>query len=619
MKTKPANPEINRVFQVFDPCPCGSKLVFANCCGQNGLPLALLKMKPPVALAQDIRALRDTGKHDVAFKQMGTLLKLIPNDIAVLELAAEMFRNRGMVGDLQNVLQTLVNLQPRNHVRHTELATFYHAQRNLPQAETGARQAMALNPMNPQAHNLLGMIYSDLGMPEEAEFYFRQVLLLHEPMSPLCVNLATAYKNMGRLREAESFYRQALYLDPNNIDGLLAWVRMEEARAQIGQAWELLKRVPEAFKDAPGVYLAHSALHRRGKDFEQALAALDTIAARYPQYAQTPAYLYERGEVLDARNEYDQAFANFTAANNAAIALGNRDYKLDHQQDMVSRLKATFTSTAISAVREATTIVPLPEETPSPIFIVGFPRSGTTLIEQMLTRHSNISAGDELPYIWRLTQLASHMSGSPKPYPECFDNLLSPQQSHALNKFRAFYVANVEARNIVEPGKRRFTDKMPLNETNLGLIHLIFPEAPIVHLVRHPLDVVLSSFFHDLTHGGNCAYGLQTAAQHYALIFDLLQHYKSELPLKYHAVRYEDVVADTETNIRSLIGFLGEPWEDQCLNPHENQRYARTASYAQVKEKIYTRSRFRYLNYMKHLEPILPILQPAIEKLGYTI
>lgn len=609
----------NNVFNVYDLCPCGSKLVFANCCGQMGYPLAMLKMKPAPALVADIRALRDSGKTDLAFKQLQTLLKMMPKEVSALELLAEMFRNRGNLAGLQEVLQALANLQPRNHVRHTELATFFHQQRNLPQAETGARQAMALNPMNPQAHNLLGMIYSDLGMPEEAEFYYRQVLLLHEPLSPLCVNLATAYKNMGRLREAESFYRQALYLDPNNLDGLLAWVRMEEARAQIDVAWALLERVPKQMKDAPGVYLAQSALHRRGKNFEAALAALDVIAEKYPKYAQTPAYSYERGEVLDGKGDYDDAFASFVLANNAAIALGNRDYKSEHQENMASRLKASFTRGAMSVIREATVIEPLPPEMPSPIFIVGFPRSGTTLVEQMLTRHSNISAGDELPYIWRLTQLASHMTGSVKPYPECFENLMLPQHNHALRKFRSFYVSNVEVRNIVEPGKSRFTDKMPLNETNLGLIHLIFPEAPIVHLVRHPLDVVLSSFFHDLTHGGNCAYGLETTARHYALIFDLVQHYRTELDLRYHAVRYEDMVDDAEGNLRGLIDFLGEPWEEQCLNPHENKRYARTASYAQVKEKIYTRSRFRYLRYMKHLDPILPILQPAIEKLGYTI
>lgn len=609
----------NKIFNVFDSCPCGSKLPFAQCCGQMGLPLAMLKMKTPPELVKSIRLLREESKGDLALKQCRTLLALMPNDISALELLAETLRLRGDLKALVEPLTQLAKLQSGNHARHTDLATVHHQLRDLPKAEAGARHAMALNPMNAQAHNLLGMIYSDLAMPEEAEFHFREVLLLHEPLSPLCINLANAYKNMGRLREAESFYRQGLYLDPNNLDGLIAWVRLEEARAQIDHAWALMERIPENLRQVPGVYLARSALHRRGKNFDLALAELDELAGKYPKFAQTPAYHYERGDVLDGMKRFDDAFGSFTLATAAVRTVGNRNYNAAQFQQMSRQLKETFTRSTMTAVREMTVIEPLPPEMPSPIFIVGFPRSGTTLVEQMLTRHSNISAGDELPYIWKLTQLASHMTGSGKPYPMCLENLLQPQQRHALRKFRSYYIANVETRNIVEPGKRRFTDKMPLNETNLGLIHLIFPEAPIVHLVRHPLDVVLSTFFHDLSHGGNCAYGLKTAAQHYALIFDLIQHYKAELDLKYHAVRYEDMVDDAESNLRGLIDFLGEPWEDQCLNPHENERYARTASYAQVKEKIYTRSRFRYLNYLEHLKPILPILQPAIEKLGYSI
>jgi tetratricopeptide (TPR) repeat protein len=610
----------NKIFNVFDPCPCGSKQPFAQCCGQMGLPLAMLKMKTPPELVKAINALREEGKGDVALKQARTLLALMPNEIPALELLADILRRRGELKALVEPLTQLAKLQPGNHARHTDLATVHHQLRDLPKAEAGARQAMALNPMNAQAHNLLGMIYSDLSMPEEAEFHFREVLLLHEPVSPVCINLANAYKNMGRLREAESFYRQGMYLDPNNLDGLLAWVRMEEARAEIDRAWELLDRIPENLRQqVPGAFIARSALHRRGKDFDKALAELDDLAVKFPKFAQLPMYFYERGEVLDGMKNFKEAFAAFTQANDAVRAMGNRDYNEAQFQQMSKNLKSVFTRGAMTAVRENTVIDPLPPEMPSPIFIVGFPRSGTTLVEQMLTRHSNISAGDELPYIWRLTQLSTHLTGAKKPYPMCLENLLQPQNRHALRKFRSFYLANVEVRNIVEPGKQRFTDKMPLNETNLGLIHLIFPEAPIVHLVRHPLDVVLSSFFHDLTHGGNCAYGLATAAKHYALIFDLIQHYKSELDLKYHAVRYEDLVDDAEPNLRGLIDFLGEPWEDQCLKPHENARYARTASYAQVKEKIYTRSRFRYRNYMDHLDPILPILQPAIEKLGYPI
>jgi len=171
----------------------------------------------------------------------------------------------------------------------------------------------------------------------------------------------------------------------------------------------------------------------------------------------------------------------------------------------------------------------------------------------------------------------------------------------------------------VAPGKRWFTDKMPLNETHLGLIGLLFPKSPILHLVRHPLDVVLSVFSNGLTHGFHCASALESAATHYALIADLIAHYRSAMPLHYHAVRYEDLVTEQEREVRAMLDFIGEPFDPAVLAFHENARHARTASYAQVTEKLYTRSRFRYRNYLKHLEPVIPILMPAIERLGYTV
>ena len=135
---------------------------------------------------------------------------------------------------------------------------------------------------------------------------------------------------------------------------------------------------------------------------------------------------------------------------------------------------------------------------------------------------------------------------------------------------------------------------MPLNETHLGLIGLIFPEAPIIHLLRHPLDVVLSVFSNHLTHGFYCAYDLTSIARHYVLVMDLVEHYRREMALQYMAVRYEDVIDRQDESVRQMLAFVGAPYDRRCLDFHENRRYARTASYAQVTEKLYDRSRYRY-------------------------
>jgi hypothetical protein len=160
---------------------------------------------------------------------------------------------------------------------------------------------------------------------------------------------------------------------------------------------------------------------------------------------------------------------------------------------------------------------------------------------------------------------------------------------------------------------------MPLNEMDLGLIALLFPESPLVHVIRHPLDVVLSVFSNLLTHGYFCSYALETIAQHYVLVVDLVEHYRREMQLRYLPVRYEDVVEDQETSVRRVLDFVGEAFDARCLNFTENRRYARTASYAQVSERLYDRSRYRYRHYLEELAPVIPILAPVIERLGYTV
>jgi Sulfotransferase family len=160
---------------------------------------------------------------------------------------------------------------------------------------------------------------------------------------------------------------------------------------------------------------------------------------------------------------------------------------------------------------------------------------------------------------------------------------------------------------------------MPLNETHLGLITLLFPQSPILHVIRHPLDVVLSVFSNHLTHGFQCAFALETAALHFRRIVELVEHYRGVLTMRYLPVRYEDLVDDQEATVRRALDFIGEPFDDACLSFHENRRYARTASYAQVTEPLYDRSRYRYRHYLDHLKPVIEILEPVIARLGYGV
>ena len=251
--------------------------------------------------------------------------------------------------------------------------------------------------------------------------------------------------------------------------------------------------------------------------------------------------------------------------------------------------------------------------------MLGFPRSGTTLVEQTLSAHPRIAAGDELPFIAEVAELMPRLLESPLAYPDALAELWMGDHREDLDNLRDHYLRRVGELGIVPQGAAWFTDKMPLNEMHLGLIHLLFPDAPLLHVIRHPLDVVLSVYSNLLTHGFYCAYALESAAQHYVLVADLVEHYRREMKLPYLRLRYEDLVEDQEASVRRVLEFIAEDFDPKCLAFHENRRYARTASYAQVTERLYDRSRYRYRNYLPQLQPVIPILQPVIERLGYTI
>jgi hypothetical protein len=323
----------------------------------------------------------------------------------------------------------------------------------------------------------------------------------------------------------------------------------------------------------------------------------------------------ERGRILDRLERYDEAFASFDAAKTIARDKIGRHYLDAQAREMAERLRRFFVADRLQLMPRP----PRPEAAAQPIFILGFPRSGTTLAEQVLSAHPSISAADELPFVNELTDAIPRLFGSPLSYPEALSELWMGDNRRGLETLGRRYLQQVESRGAVKAGTRWFTDKMPLNETHLGLIALIFPASPLLHILRHPLDVVLSVYSHHLTHGYFCAYQLESIARHYVLVMELVQHYRCEMALRYLPLRYEDMVDDMTGSVRRILDFIGEPFEERCVRFQDNRRLPNTPSYSQVSEKLYHRSRHRYRHYLPHLQAVIPILEPVMERLGYHV
>jgi tetratricopeptide (TPR) repeat protein len=388
---------------------------------------------------------------------------------------------------------------------------------------------------------------------------------------------------------------------------------MEETDRNVQRAAELLDQAERLSPGNPSVLLHRATLLGRTREYDAALVILNRL--QHEGGGLGAVELLEKGRLLDKMGRFDEAFTAFAEGKYKTIAQSGQVYLAEPAIQFAARLKYYFTDARLRIVPRAAP----PQGGPRPIFIVGFPRSGTTMAEQTLSAHPLIAAGDELPFIEDIVALMPRMLNSPLAYPEALADLWMGDQREALDNLRDYYLQRVRQLGVIEPGKAWFTDKMPLNETHLGLIGLLFQDAPIIHMLRHPLDIVLSMFSNHLTHGFYCANALESAARHYVLIADLVAHYRSQMTLKYLTVRYEDIVDDQETHVRRMLDFVGADFDARCMQFHENRRYARTASYAQVTEKLYSSSRYRYRRYLKHLAPIIPILEPVIAQLGYTI
>ena len=598
-------------------CACGSGLRLVRCCGMDFSVVPPSEASGPLMpLARRAIELHAQGAVAEAEQRCLEVLELAPGQLDGLSLLYRIRKAAGQENAANTLLQRIVRLHPNTLWATHDLTLLLFGKGAIAEAEIHARNAVRIAPQNPQSHNLMGMIMTEANRPQIGEYHYRKVIELSRGRDPiLLANLAWNLRNQGRMEESRQLYEESSGQAPNVLQTWLGWARLEEADRNVERATELLDRAERVAPGNPSVMLTRAVLSGRSGAYSQALAILDAMAPPDKGAALGANELLEKGRLLDRIGRYEEAFAAFAEGKRLCREVTGLNYLADQAQQLASRLKGFFTETRLAILPRAQ----LRDDAAQPIFILGFPRSGTTLVEQTLSAHPRICAGDELPFVNEITQAMVRVLNSPLTYPEALAELWMGDRCQGLDELRDYYLDRVHQLDIVEPGAAWFTDKMPLNETHLGLIALMFPRSPIIHVLRHPLDVVLSTFSNHLTHGFYCSYALETAARHYVLSMDLVEHYRGQMTLHYLPIRYEDIVDDQAGAVRRMLDFIGEPYDERCLAFHENRRYARTASYAQVTEQLYDRSRYRYRHYLKELQPAVAILEPIIKRLGYPL
>lgn len=596
-------------------CPCGSGLRAIRCCSlQLGALPPAESTRHLVPLVERAIAAHRQGATETAERLCLDVLELAPDRPGALSVLYEIRKAQGKAQAAEALIRRIVALDPNNLVATNELALILLGKGSLAEAEVQARNAVRIAPENPQAHNLMGMIMTEANRPQIGEYHYRRVLELTEARDPiLLANLAWNLKNQGRMEEARTLYQESMTAAPEIRQTILGFARLEEADREFDAAAKILDEAEKKFPDDAGIRLTRAALLGRMRRYDDAVAMIDSAVSGDAKLG--PNELLEKGRLLDQMGRYDDAWEAFAAGKQLARELSGQTYLDEAAKQQIDRLRNFFTGGRLRLLPRAG----VRNDVPQPIFILGFPRSGTTLVEQTLSAHPKIAAGDELPLIHEITAIMPRMLASPLGYPEALAELWMGDQREGLDNLRDYYLQKVRQHGVLRKGATRFTDKMPLNETHMGLIALLFPEAPMIHVLRHPLDIMVSAFSNAFTHGFFCASALETAAIHYVRVMELVQHYRAEMTLRYLPIRYEDIVRDQEASVKSMLAFAGEKFDKACLTFHKNRRYARTASYAQVTEPLYDRSVERWRHYRAHLEPVIPTLKPIIEQLGYTI
>jgi tetratricopeptide (TPR) repeat protein len=513
---------------------------------------------------------------------------------------------RGGLREAAQILKEALKSDPRADWAYNDLTQVLFTMGRHADAEQVARTALRINPDNAQAHNLFGTILSEFNDLPSGEWHFRRALELGGPQARFAANLALNLMQQGRTEEAEAHFAAAVAQAPGDAMTLAQWSKLCEVRGELERAQELLDRAKRS-ASAGNVDLLQASHLVRARRLEEALALLEAAPR-----LNGDAHL-ERGRLYDRLGRYGDAWRDFVDGKAALAAeKGGLVYQREAVETFFGRLKHFFTEKNFARLPRAA----VRNGVPQPIFVMGFPRSGTTLIEQVLASHSTVRAGGELAFIGEIRKLANLLFVGPEPFPDNLGRAWTADNHHVATLFRDHYFARAEQAGLLAGSESFFTDKMPFNEIWLPLVRMAFPHAKIVRVVRHPLDVCVSMLANNLTHGFNCGYRIEDIAHHVAAVSDLLEHYRRELDLGWYEVRYEAFVTGQRQQTGQLLEHLGLDFEEACISFHENRRYARTPSYVQVAEKLNDASIHRHRHYAAQLAPHVPMLARIITALG---
>ena len=547
--------------------------------------------------AQDIRLgqvvrLLHAGRLTEARALATRLAKSWPKQPQLLSLLGTIHGRLGEFSQAESCYRTLAARDPRSHEHHYYLGMSLIMQGRLREAVPPFADMLRLRPGFAEGHMQMGCLLRDLGHHQRATEHFEEALRLNPALTDAAVFLANLKVFQGHFEAALGWLDHALQRQADHQEAIAAKALLLEKLGDTAAAMACLQPSLNMPVPSPGLAIAYATLAPGQQQIPAAQTLLRRVLSRQdlaPSQRQELHFALAR--LCDKAGAYDAAFEQYRAAN-----------ALNRVPSNVAALRAQ--AERVMQLFDEVKLPDLPrvgKDSPRPVFIIGMPRSGTSLLETILACHPDVAAGGELETLPEIQRDMPALLGRSGSYPDCLHGITAAELGDLATRYRE-HIAGLAQ------GRRYITDKLPGNYERLGLIIKLFPEARIIHMQRDPRDTCLSCYFQNFGHTHPYSTDLRALGEVYELYQRYLDYWRGRLPDAWLDIRYELLVAQPETVLRRLLEYCDLPWNPACLDFHRSGRYINTASYAQVRQPLYQESVGRWHRYAAHLRELCDAL-----------
>ena len=554
----------------------------------------------------------ELGDQQGAANLFRKVLTLQPENANIAFNLAKVLHDLGQIDASIETYQRGLNIAPKTAEALCNLGIILQATGRVDEALKCYQDALTSNSNLLEGHYNLGLLYQEQNSLNEAISSYRNVLSINPEFTNALNNLGVIFKEIGGLDEAVLYFKKVVLIDPSNGDAYDNLCEISEKtndtdvlRWAVGQAkLNCIMDTRIAYREAQ--------LFKLDGDYAAARTVLENRddIKNHPRFNAAKAQVL--GDLCDRLGDTGAAYKYFEQCNTWRKTVpGAEKASKERYLSRIASLSDQYTPEWVASWQP----IQADHDRPDPVFLVGFPRSGTTLLDTILMSHADIAVLEEGPAVHRMQSLAKALL---TPYP---DNLIHITDENLAEIRKAYFLA-IEDQDINIKGAKIVIDKMPLNLIEAGFIHRIFPNARFIFAQRHPCDCVLSCFMQDFELNDSMAsfLDLESSAYLYDKVMSIWSQYQAVMPLRVHKIRYESLVQAFDQTLNPVLEFLDLDWDDGMNDYADTARKRKlisTPSYNQVTQPLYTRARNRWKRYGPQMEAILPILRPWIKEYGY--